>query len=106
MLILNLALVLSIASFAPQTNAYAQNKPNIYDWLIVDSYENLTVYNKYQQRVRMEDLPAAYTPAKILKNRVTLSDRMTIAMQVELEGAHYYLLRNQSGRNCTNGWSH
>ncbi len=65
------------------------------DFIIVQHPSQLIIYNRYQQRVG-DSLPD-YTAMRIVSEKDTLSDGLTPAMHVQIDGQDYFLRKESNG---------
>ncbi len=74
-------------------------------FILVPHPERLVVYNRYQQEATDAERGAlkAFVPMRIVKAEGLLSDGFTRCMQVEIDGAIYYLLIDKKGRLAGSG---
>ena len=66
------------------------------DYLIVENPSSLIILDKYEQNSSTEFLP--FAPFRILEEHTLLSDDLTPALKVELQGKKLFIIRNDDGK--------
>ncbi|MBN1408600.1 MAG: hypothetical protein JW956_12455 [Calditrichaceae bacterium] len=69
------------------------------DFLIVENPAALTIYNKYQQSIssQVQNQLSPFTPFQIIEENEMLSDQISHASRVILNGNTYFILKDEEG---------
>jgi hypothetical protein len=75
------------------------------EFLLIQHPERLVVYNRYQQQATEAERDALkpFVPIRIVKAQALLPDGYTRCMEVEIDGAAYFVLMDKKGRLSGSG---